>query len=83
MTKLLKAIKRETNGFTQFGRVIPGKALVICLEPPNIVRIKEKGKHLWYETTMESVFSMAAKQTAAARLAERKREKQLRKIVKM
>jgi len=55
MTKLIKSIKRETEACYR------KRPIIIQLEPPSIVRVKEKGRRLWYETSVEAIFSMAAK----------------------
>jgi hypothetical protein len=48
------------------------------LEPPNIIKVKEKGRRIWYETTTERVFNLAARQYAEAKIQDRK-EKRLEK----
>uniref|UniRef100_A0A6M3JF90 Uncharacterized protein n=1 Tax=viral metagenome TaxID=1070528 RepID=A0A6M3JF90_9ZZZZ len=72
MTKLRKTVQRETEG------VFRGKPLIIQLEAPNIIRIKEKGRRSWHETTTERVFLMAA-QTSAQKIIQERREKKREK----
>lgn len=55
MTKLNKSIKRETEACF---RKLP---IIIQIEPPGIVRVKEKGRRTWYETSVEAIFCMAAR----------------------
>jgi hypothetical protein len=66
MTKLRKIVQRETEA------VFRGKPIIIQLEPPNIIKVKEKGRRIWYETTTESVFYLAARQYVAKKIQERK-----------
>ena len=73
MTKLLKPVRRETAA------VFRRRPLIIQLEPPGIIRIKEKGKRTWYETSMEKVFSLAAKDYAARAALEKKKRKEAQK----
>lgn len=69
MTTLKKAVKRETSGTYR------GRPIIIQIEPPSIIKVKEKGRHQWYETTVEAVFTMAAKAHAANIIKERKARK--------
>ncbi|MGO9016658.1 MAG: hypothetical protein ACLQF0_16985 [Dissulfurispiraceae bacterium] len=73
MTTLNRKVKRETAAAYR------GRNIVIQLEPPSIIRVKEKGRRTWYETTVEAVFSMAAKQTAERIRKERKEKRQTRR----
>ena len=70
MTKLIKIIRRETKACYR------KRPIVIQLEPPSIVRVKEKGRHLWYETSVEAIFSMAAKAHANKMKAIKKEKKE-------
>lgn len=69
MTQLKKPIKRESQSLYR------GKPIIFQIEPPGIIRVKEKGRRLWYETTIESVFTLAAKQHAERTRKERKAKK--------
>jgi len=75
-----KKVVRETAA------VHKGRNIVIELAHPSIVRVKEKGRRFWYETTVEAVFSLAAKQYAEnfrkERAEKKKAEKAVRKAVK-
>lgn len=55
MTKLNKSLQRETSACFQ------KRPIIIQLEPPSIIRVKEKGRRTWYETSVEAVFSFAVK----------------------
>ena len=76
MTILHKPIKRET--MTKWRN----RPLIIQLEPadiehnvPHIIRIKEKGRRLWYEIPLETVFYEAAKRYAEKQRREKLKEK--------
>ena len=66
MTKLTKAVRRETDAISR------GRNLIIKLEPPYVVRVKEKGRRQWFSTTVQAVFDMAAKQEAEHLRKERR-----------
>jgi hypothetical protein len=69
MTTLSRTIKRQTNA------IYRGRKIIIQLEPPSIIRVKEKGRRYWYETSVEAVFSMAAKQFAERIRKERQQRR--------
>ena len=69
MTALNRRIQRQTNA------IYRGRNIIIQLEPPSIIRVKEKGRRYWYETTVEAVFSMAGKQYAEKIRKERQEKK--------
>jgi len=69
MTTLNRKVKRLTAAAYR------GRNIVIQLEPPSIIRVKEKGRRFWYETTVEAVFSMAGKQYADKIRKERQAKK--------
>jgi len=69
MTTLNRKLQRET------GATYRGRKIIIQIEPPGIIRVKEKGRRQWYETTVEAVFSLAAKQHAEWILRQRKEKK--------
>ena len=69
MTILKRRIKRQTNA------IYRGRNIIIQLEPPSIIRVKEKGRRFWYETTVEAVFFMAAKQFAEKVRKERQQRR--------
>ncbi len=73
MTKLRTIVKRETQAVF---RKLP---LIIQIEPPGIIRVKEKGKRTWFETSIEAVYCMAARQKADRDRAEKKATKLERK----
>jgi len=73
MTTLNRRIKRQTNA------IYRGRNIIIQLEPPSIIRVKEKGCRYWYETTVEAVFSMAAKRYAERIRKERQEKKKGRR----
>ncbi len=66
MTTLKRPVKRETEAMYR------GRNIIIQLEPPSIVRVKENGRRLWYETTIHSIFNLAARQYAEKQQRERK-----------
>ena len=66
MTFLKKTVRRETEAAYR------GRNIIIQLEPPSIVRVKEKGRRLWYETSIQSIFNLAARQYAERMQRERK-----------
>lgn len=73
MTKLKKIVRRETEAISR------GRNIIIQIEPPYIVRVKEKGRRQWFSTTIHAIHDMAAKQEAEQirkerRLARRKKE---------
>lgn len=73
MTSLNRAVKRETNA------IYRGRNIIIQLEPPSVILVKEKGRRQWYQTSVEAVFSMAAKQHAE-QIRKEKGEKRKSKI---
>ena len=73
MTILRKPVKRETAATYR------GRNIIIQLEPPSIVRLREKGRRVWYETTVQSIFSLAAKQHAERLQRERLEKKRKEK----
>ncbi len=65
MTQLRRRVKREVNRY------------VIQLEPPErdesaIIKIKEKGKHKWFEVTIEQIYWLAIRKSAEKIIAERR-----------
>jgi len=68
MTTLKRKVKRLTAAAYR------GRNIIIQLEPPSIIRVKEKGRRTWYETTVEAVFSMAGRQYAD-RIRRERRER--------
>ena len=76
MTQLKKPIRRESDALYR------GRHLIIQIEPPSIIKIKEKGRRTWYETSVEAVFVFAAKRHAEKVRQERKEQRKLRRVVK-
>ena len=74
MTTLNRKLQRETAAAYR------GRNIIIQLEPPSIIRVKEKGRRLWYETTVEAVFSLAAKQYADKIRKERQERRRGKKL---
>jgi hypothetical protein len=72
MTILNRTLKRETAAAYR------GRNIIIQLEPPSIVRVKEKGRKIWYETTVNQIFNMAAKQYADKVIKERKERRKMK-----
>lgn len=65
MTKLNRPVRREINKY------------VLMLVPPErdesaIVKIKQKGRRKWYQTTVEAIFWMAVRKEAERAIAEKK-----------
>lgn len=73
MTKLTKPVRRETEALSR------GRNIIIQLEPPYVVRVKEKGRRKWFSTTVQAVHDMAAKQEAEHIRKERRLERQKKK----
>ena len=67
MTKLIKPVRRETEGFWI------KRPLIIQIEAPNIIRIREKGRRRWFDTTVERVFKGAVRDWIEIQQAERKK----------
>ncbi len=76
MTLLNKTIKRESKA------VYRGRPLILQIEPPSIIKIKEKGRKTWYETTIEAVFTFAAKQYAEKVRQERIKARKIKRLEK-
>ena len=74
MTTLKRKVKRLTAAAYR------GRNVIIQLEPPSIIRVKEKGRRTWYETTVEAVFSMAGK-AHADRIRKERKEKRRASMV--
>ena len=53
MTILNKKVKRETQAYYQ------RRHLVIQIEPPNLISIKEKGRRKWITIPIESLWTYA------------------------
>lgn len=73
MTKLTKAVRRETEAVSR------GRNLIIEIKPPYVVRVKEKGRRRWFSTTVQAVFDLAAKQEAEQIRKERYLARQAKK----
>lgn len=74
-TKLTKEVSRETS-FRMGDR---GKVYIVTLLPGDVIRFREKGKRMYYETTLECCAWLAVKQKAAADKAEKAKERALKK----
>jgi hypothetical protein len=68
MTHLKTPIKRSTDATYQ------GRPLVIQIEPPDIIRVKEKGRRTWYIVSVEEIFSLGAKKFARQVLLDKQKE---------
>jgi len=55
MTKLSKPIKRETEA------LYIKRPLIIRIEPPNLIGIKEKGRRQFFYTTVERIYKIAVR----------------------
>ncbi|MHC4616442.1 MAG: hypothetical protein ACYTEQ_01680 [Planctomycetota bacterium] len=53
MTKLNNPLTRET------GATYRGRAIVVRLEPPNVILFKEKGRREWFEMDVETLYELA------------------------
>jgi len=69
VTNLKKPVRRETPA--QFR----GRRLIVILEPPDLVTIKEKGRRKGYTLTVESIYVLAADAEARRQIAERRKRK--------
>ena len=76
MTTLNRKLQRVT------GANYRGRSIVIQIEPPSIIRVREKGRRTWYETTVEAVFSIAGKAFAEQIRKERKEKRQARRAAR-
>lgn len=72
MTILKKPVKRET------GASYRGRSIIIQIEPPSIVRLKEKGRRTWYETSVNSIFNLAVRQHVESLKQEKTRQRKVR-----
>ena len=66
MTPLNKSITREVKIEHR------SKPLIICIEPPSTIKIKEKGSRTWFTTTVEAVMWRAAEVQAEREMREKK-----------
>lgn len=79
MTKLNRPLRREiTNTISPSIK----RPIIIQLEPPNFIKFKEKGRRLWYETTIEACYFLAVRQFVQKEKQEKQRLKKLNKIIK-
>ena len=76
MTILKKRVRRETEEYNRH------RPLIIQIDPadsvhnlPTMIKIKEKGRRLWYEIPLNAVFVEAAKRYAAKQIKERLKER--------
>ena len=76
MTQLRKALRRETDAQYR------GTNLIIQIEPPSIIKIKEKGRRTWYETSVEAVFVFAAKRHAEKIRQEKAEARKIRRATR-
>jgi len=58
MTHLNKPIRRETDAYYR------QRKLVIQIEPPDIIRVKGKGRKIWYVVSVNDIYSLGAKKYA-------------------
>ena len=72
MTKLNKKVTRET------GAVLRHRPLIIQIEPPDIIRVKEKGRRTWYVVSVENIYTLGALKMAAQVRAEKKKARKLK-----
>ena len=68
-TKTTKAIRRESSELVRFKRGF--RNVIVTLGPGNLIGFHTKGTRTHYETTIGACVSMAVKQFAAAREAEK------------
>lgn len=73
MTTLNRTIRRKTAATYR------GRNIIIQLEPSGIVRVREKNRRIWYETSIEAIFSMAGKAYADRIRKESKEKRQNRR----
>jgi len=53
MTKLSRPVRRETEA------LYVKRPLIIQIEPPNLIGIKEKGRRQFFYTTVERIYKIA------------------------
>lgn len=78
MTLLNKPVRRETEAEYR------GRNLIVQIEPLKespwcVIRIKEKGRRTWYQTSINSVFNLAARQHADMLREQRKQRRKERR----
>jgi hypothetical protein len=74
MTGLQRRVRRETRELHR------GRLIVIELaEGGRIVRVKEKGKRLWYSVTYSQILYAGAANRAAEIRAEKRKQRELKK----
>jgi hypothetical protein len=73
MTTLNRKLQRKTAATYR------GRNIIIQLEPSGIVKVREQRCRIWYETSIEAIFSMAGKAYAEEVRKERKEKRQVRR----
>lgn len=78
MTELKRTIKRTTRA------KVAGRNLVLIIEPPDLVTVREKGRRKGFSLTVEAIYYLAAKAQAEhdrnERLKKRKANRRQRSI---
>ena len=69
MTKLLHPVRRESGVYYQT------RPIVLQIEPPGILALKEKGRHHWYYLPLGVAYHMAVRAAADAKRRERRAAK--------
>ena len=59
MTRLTKAVKRETCKVRRRGRPV-----IVAMEPGDVLAFREKGRRTWYRVSVGACFDLAVKRTA-------------------
>jgi hypothetical protein len=69
MTKLKKPVRRETAA------LYIKRPLIIQLEPPNLIGIKEKGRRKFFYTTVERIYKLAVQDHVNRQRQEAKKKR--------
>ena len=72
MIGLNRRVQRETPS-----RSLP-RAIIVELEPPNFIRLREKGRRKSYETTTEALYTRLVKDEADGVRQSRKKSRRRR-----
>jgi hypothetical protein len=66
MTRLTKPVRRETGAQSR------GRAIIVELQAPSIIRLREKGRRTSYALDIRAAYDLAAKIQGEALRRERK-----------
>lgn len=75
MTNLKRVVRRETAFVDPTIR----RPLLIILEPPDLISLKEKGRRKAYSISASGLYTMLVKQEVEEKLRERRRRRRQRR----